>query len=123
MGRPKGYKVTDEQKERIGQGVSLARRSRPPIHAESYRAKIKTPLLISRLHSIGMGEVEASAVSVQACIALLRKVLPDLATVEHTSEHGVTLRTIITGVIRAEDLEANTKVIEHQPDPSQEGKS
>ena len=116
------YKRSAEVRAKIGKGVQAAYGRRAPINAEYYRARIRTGMLISRLEDVGSGKVEASATSVQACIALLRKVLPDLATVEHTSEHGVTLRTIITGVVRAEDLANNTKTIEHIPDPSQEGK-
>ena len=117
MGRPKGYKQPDEVKARIAASVSLAHRNRLPIHTERLRERINSPRLIKRLEAIGHGEVEASAVSVQACIALLRKMLPDLATVEHTSKDGVTQLTIITGVVRAEDLANDTKVIEHEPLP------
>ena len=117
MNEPKPYKRTAEVRAKIGKGVSASYRGRPPVHAEHYRSKIQTGMLINRLHQVGTGKVEASAVSVQACIALLRKVLPDLATVEHTSKDGATTLTIITGVVRAEDLEAsNIKTIEHKPD-------
>ena len=43
---------------------------------------------------------------------------PDLATTEHKGDALVTLRTIIAGVVRAEDLQASPpliKVIFHKP--------
>ena len=101
-----------------------AHRARPPANLEYHRARIKTPQLINRLYRVGVGQEEASAVSIQACIALLRKTLPDLASVEHKHDAMVTLRTIITGVVRHEDLAASPsipQVIDHQPsdcDPS-----
>lgn len=116
MSRPKGYKQSEEVKAKISASVSSAHRNRLPIHTERLRERINSPRLIKRLFQVGVGEVEASAVSIQACIALLRKTLPDLASVEHKHDAMVTLRTIITGVVRAEDLANDTKVIEHEPE-------
>lgn len=116
MSRPKGYKQSEEVKAKISASVTRANLARPPVNAEYHRSKIKTGKLISRLHAVGVGEVEASPTSVQACIALLRKTLPDLASVEHKHDALVTLRTIITGVVRHEDLVASPtipQVIEH----------
>jgi hypothetical protein len=67
-----------------------------------HRHKIKIGNLINRLQKVALGEVDGSQVSVNAAIALLRKVLPDLQATQHSgdAEHPVTLRTIITGVKR-----------------------
>jgi hypothetical protein len=123
-GRPKGYRVPDEVKAKIGQGVSDARHASSIQSQEYWRGKIKTVAIINALGEHVNGTREMSATQVQAGLGLLRKVLPDLASTEHKGDPLVTLRTIITGVIRQEDLEASpsvTKVIEHQPshcDPS-----
>ena len=70
--------------------------------SHQHRDKIKTDNLINRMQKVALGEVDGSQVSVNAAIALLRKVLPDLqATQSGDSEHPVTLRTIVTGVKRA----------------------
>jgi hypothetical protein len=98
------YKRSEEVRAKIGRGVSDARKRFTPIHAEHYRSKIKTGMLINRLHQVGSGKVEASPGSIQACIALLRKVLPDLQSTEIKGT-GATTTIIVTGVVRAEDLE------------------
>ena len=118
MGRQKGYRHTAEAKALISERAIQRHRARPPASAEYHRQQIKTGMLIRRLHAVGSGQVEATAVSVQACIALLRKTLPDLATVEHTSKDGATTRIIITGVVRAEDITNDPKLIEHETLPS-----
>ncbi len=119
-GRPKGYRVPDEVKARIGQGVSNARHASSIQTQDYWRAKIKTQAILNCLGQHVQGQREMSATQVQAGLGLLRKVLPDLAAHEHTGEALVTLRTIITGVVRAEDLVSSptiTKLIEHEPSP------
>jgi hypothetical protein len=71
--------------------------------SHQHRDKIKTGNLINRLQKVGLGEVEGSQVSVNAAIALLRKVLPDLQATQHSGDtaNPVTLRIIVTGVKRA----------------------
>lgn len=117
MSRPKGYKLSDEQKLRIGKGRALALAASSHQTQEYYRSKIRTGMILSVLGQHVEGKRDMSATQVQAGLGLLRKVLPDLAAHEHTGEALVTLRTIITGVVRAEDLAspALTKIIEHQP--------
>ena len=112
----KGAKLSEEVKARISNSMKEAHRNRLPVHAEHLRARIDSRSLINRLLAVGTGKVEASPVSVTACIALLRKTLPDLASVEHKHDAMVTLRTIITGVVRHEDLVSSPsipQVIEH----------
>jgi hypothetical protein len=68
-----------------------------------HRGRIKIPLLINRLYEIGLGRVEGTQVSVNAAIALLRKVLSGLqaSQISGDADNPVTVRTIITGVRRA----------------------
>jgi hypothetical protein len=119
MGRPKGYRVSAEAKERIGKGVSNARHASSIQTQEYYRSKIRTGMIVSTLQQHVEGRREMSATQIQAGLGLLRKVLPDLATHELTSSNGATTLTIITGVVRSEDLEQAsppvTKVIDHKP--------
>jgi hypothetical protein len=123
-GRPKGYRVSAEVKERIGKGVSHARHASSIQTQDYWRAKIKTQAILNCLGQHVQGQRDMSATQVQAGLGLLRKVLPDLAAHEHTGEALVTLRTIITGVVRAEDLASSppvTHTIDHIPsdcDPS-----
>jgi hypothetical protein len=115
--RPAGWKHSQEARAKISQSIIEARRGRAPATAEHHRAKIKTSLLINRLHDVGIGKVEASPTSVQACIALLKKVLPDLASVEMKAT-GATTTVIITGVVRHDDLVSSPslpKPIDHIP--------
>jgi hypothetical protein len=116
MPRPKGYRLSPEQKERIGKGVSHARHASSIQTQDYYRAKIRTANILSTLQQHLEGRREMQPTQVQVGIALLRKVLPDLAAHEHTGEALVTLRTIITGVVRAEDLAPDIKTIEHKTD-------
>jgi hypothetical protein len=71
--------------------------------SHEHRDKIKTANIINRMQKVALGEVEGSQVSVNAAIALLRKVLPDLQATQHSgdADQPVTLRTIITGVRRS----------------------
>jgi len=48
------------------------------------RERIRTSYLLSRLARCVKGEVELTAVQVRAAEILLKKALPDLASVEHT---------------------------------------
>jgi hypothetical protein len=68
-----------------------------------HRLKIKIANIISRLQKVALGEVDGSQVSVNAAIALLRKVLPDLSATQHSgdADSPLAIDTIITGVRRA----------------------
>ena len=57
-----------------------------PAHDERTRAKIQTSQLLNRLVSHVNGEVELSSTQVRAAEILLRKTLPDLASVELSSD-------------------------------------
>jgi hypothetical protein len=63
-----------------------------------HRSKIQIPLLINRLHEIGLGKVEGTQVSVNAALGLLRKALPDLqaSQISGDAENPITVQTIIS---------------------------
>lgn len=64
----------------------MAARTRKINIGEEWRTKIKVSMLINRLTDHALGNVEMSATQVRAIEVLLKKVAPDLASVEHTGE-------------------------------------
>ena len=74
-GRPKGVTLTEE-----------------------HRDKIRKSNILSRLikHAEGDEKVEMTATQVQAALALMKKVLPDLSSVEHTGDQQNPLSVIHT---------------------------
>jgi len=64
----------------------------PAFSAEAFdeiRSRIKTTTLLSKLMDHAIGEDPTMTTSqIQACSILLKKVLPDLAHVDHTSAGG-----------------------------------
>lgn len=72
--------------------------------SHEHRTKIANSKILNRLIACAEGEVEMSSTQAQVAIALMRKVLPDLATTEITGEEGGPIQIqIVTGVPRAED--------------------
>lgn len=63
----------------IGAGAS-------PAATNSIRAKIKTNQIIKRLTGFVDGEIEMAPAAVTAALGLLRKVIPDLASVTHSGQ-------------------------------------
>ena len=55
-------------------------------HPDEVREKIRTSQLINRLQDFGFGKVELSKSQVTAILGLLRKTIPDLATVTHQGD-------------------------------------
>lgn len=66
----------------------MAKRGRKPgfIMSDEHRVKIQNSNILNALIEHACGEREMSATQVTAGIALLRKVMPDLASVEHSGE-------------------------------------
>jgi hypothetical protein len=62
--------------------------SRSPGYALAVRARIRAGGIVKRLEDHVLGKVEMTASQVTAALGLLRKCVPDLATVEHTGEGG-----------------------------------
>lgn len=55
-------------------------------HDEETRAKIKATQLLNRLQDHALGFVEMTSTQVRAAEVALRKILPDLASVEHSGD-------------------------------------
>lgn len=53
---------------------------------DEWRTKIQVSMLVNRLEDCAQGNVELSSTQVKAIEILLRKVAPDLQSVEHTGE-------------------------------------
>lgn len=58
-------------------------RNRPGL-SEATRKRIKTSMIVNRLHDHIVGKVEMSATQVRSAEILLKKTLPDLATIDIT---------------------------------------
>lgn len=74
-GRPAGFKMTDE-----------------------HRAKISNSNILNALIEHIQGTREMSGTQVTAGLGLLKKVMPDLATLQHTGEDGGPL--IVEAIVR-----------------------
>lgn len=61
-------------------------RTRKIRHDDDTRAKIKAGNIISRLNKLIAGEIEMPPHAVTAALGLLRKSLPDLASVDYSGE-------------------------------------
>jgi len=60
-----------------------------PEQIQRFRARIQTNQIIKHLNQIAAGELDdPKSPVVTAGLGLLKKVLPDLATVEHTGKDG-----------------------------------
>ena len=66
----------------------MAARKRRVTLNEKWRDKIRASMLVNRLQGCALGEVEMTDVQVKAANILLRKVAPDLQSVEHMGEGG-----------------------------------
>jgi hypothetical protein len=81
-----------------------AKRGRPPGFKmpDEHRTKISTGRHLNNLDRIASGEIPGSPLQLKAIEILLRKVMPDLANVQHSgdTDNPVTLQTIVTGVPR-----------------------
>lgn len=53
---------------------------------EEWRTRIQASMLVNRLSDHAEGKIEMSATQIKAAEILLRKVAPDLASVEHSGE-------------------------------------
>lgn len=57
-------------------------------HDDNTRAKIQVSQLLNRLQDHVFKDVEVTSTQMKAIEILLRKILPDLSTVEHAGEGG-----------------------------------
>lgn len=76
----------------------MAARVNKPLHdpktIERIRASVKTSQLVNRLTDFVNGKVELAPAQVTAALGLLKKVLPDMTSVEHSGdiEHNYVAR-------------------------------
>lgn len=89
----------------------MAARKNKIRHDENTRLKIKTSQLMNRLQDHGLGLVEMTSTQVRAIEIALRKVLPDLSSVESKSE------TTVRYVARVPDKAANATTWQQQHSP------
>ena len=84
----------------------MARLKRPmPKTDERIRANIEILPIIVRLTQFVKGEIEMTSPQVSAALGLLKKALPDLATVEHGGEISQTIHTISSEPMSQEEWE------------------
>ena len=55
-------------------------------HSDEIRSKIQASLLVNRLHSCAMGEIELTNVQVKSIEALLDRSVPKLSQVQHVGD-------------------------------------
>lgn len=63
------------------------------MHQEDVRTKIRASLLVNKLEDHVLKGTEMSATQVSAAMGLLKKVVPDLAAVQHTGPNGGPIAT------------------------------
>jgi hypothetical protein len=82
----------------------MAARIKKLIHDHEARSKIQSSQLVNRLqkHVLGASVLDSSQVS--AALGLLRKIIPDLAAIEHSGE--VTQTYIVSPELPNEEWEA-----------------
>ena len=90
----------------------MAPRNRKIRHDDETRSRIKASQLINRLTNHVLGKVEMAPSAVTAALGLLRKVLPDLASVEHSGEIAT------PSVVRAPPVAASTEEWQRQHVPT-----
>lgn len=54
--------------------------------SDEHRVKIANSNILNRLIKAALGEVEMSSVQAQIALGLMKKVMPDLASVEHSGD-------------------------------------
>lgn len=64
------------------------RASTSPTHAAAIRTRIKAGVIVDCLEKHVVGKREMSATQVTAALGLLRKVVPDMAQLEHAGPGG-----------------------------------
>lgn len=82
----------------------MAARNRPGL-SEATRLRIKTTMLVKRLQSHILGEVELSTSQVRAIEILLKKTLPDLSAIHSTDEKQKTLEDWLDELESSEETE------------------
>jgi len=63
-------------------------------HQDDVRSKIQTSQLVNRLTDHALGKIELSPTQVRAIEVLIKKTLPDLATLQLTGDEDNPLQTV-----------------------------
>ena len=73
------------------------------MHSEQVRAKIQASVIVQRLHSHVMGELDMSASQVNAANSLLDRSVPKLSQIQHVGdeENPVAIKAIERVLVRA----------------------
>ena len=66
----------------------MAARIRKLLHDPETRAKIKASQLINRLQNHVLGKSQLDPSQVSAGLGLLKKIIPDLAAIQHSGQGG-----------------------------------
>lgn len=82
-----------------------------PKHDEKTRAKIQTTQIAKRLQAFIFGECELSPAQVTAALGLLKKTIPDLASIEANVDGQVTTYVIGSKPMSADDWEATYSMV------------
>ena len=82
-------------------------------HDENTRQKIRAGNIINRLNKLIAGEIEMAPHAVTAALGLLRKSLPDLASVEHSGEVATSY------VARVPDKSVSPEIWQEQHAPTE----
>ena len=61
-------------------------RRQSPKYVEAVRNRIRAGGIVNRLEKHVLGKIEMSASQVTAALGLLRKVVPDISSIEHSGE-------------------------------------
>lgn len=72
---------------------------------EAHRTKIKSAAILNCLNEHVLGNRDMSATQISAGIALLRKVLPDLAAVQHSGDQDKPINhRVLVEFVRAQQM-------------------
>ena len=82
----------------------MAARIKKLLHDPETRAKIRTSQLVNRLQNHVLGKSQLDPSQVSAGLGLLKKIMPDLAAIEHSGE--VTQTYIVSPELPNEEWEA-----------------
>lgn len=64
------------------------------MHSEQVRAKIQASVLIERLHSHVVGDLEMTSSQIEAAKALLDRSVPKLSQIQHTGDEDEPVRLV-----------------------------
>lgn len=63
-------------------------RKQSPAYVDAVRRRIRAGGIVARLEKHVLGQIKMTSSQVQAALGLLKKVVPDLASVEHSGADG-----------------------------------